>query len=54
MVGGTNLSGPLAGSFHVVTEAGPKGNIGVMPFREAVSSLDIANMFAGAWIWTAW
>lgn len=41
-----NLSGPLAGSFHVVTEAGPRGNIGVMPFREAVSSLDIANMFA--------
>lgn len=41
-----NLSGPLAGSFHVVTETGPKGNIGVMPFREAVSSLDIANMFA--------
>ena len=39
------LSGPLAGSFHVKTEEGPKGRIGVMPFREAVSSLEITNMF---------
>lgn len=39
------LSGPLAGSFHVKTDSGPKGRIGVMPFREAVSSLEITNMF---------
>ena len=39
------LSGPLAGSFHIKTELGPVGRIGVMPFREAVSSLEVANMF---------
>jgi hypothetical protein len=39
------LSGPMAGSFHVKTDAGPQGRIGVMPFREAVSTLSITNMF---------
>lgn len=40
------LAGPMAGSFHVMTKEGPKGRIGVMPFRESVSSLEVANMFA--------
>ena len=35
----------MSGSFHVKTEAGPTGRIGVMPFRESVSSVDVANMF---------
>ncbi|MDG1139004.1 MAG: hypothetical protein P8N49_05735 [Opitutales bacterium] len=39
------LSGPMAGSFHVKTNSGPQGRIGVMPFREAVSTLSITNMF---------
>jgi hypothetical protein len=39
------LSGPMAGSFHVKTNSGPQGRIGVMPFREAVSTLAITNMF---------
>ena len=41
-----DLSGPMAGSFHVKTDDGPKGRIGVMPFRESVSTLEVANMFA--------
>ena len=41
-----DLSGPMAGSFHIKTEEGPKGRIGVMPFRESVSILEVANMFA--------
>ena len=40
-----DLSGPMAGSFHVKTDLGPMGRIGVMPFRESVSSTDVANMF---------
>ncbi|NBR22169.1 MAG: hypothetical protein EBT88_17810, partial [Proteobacteria bacterium] len=40
-----DLSGPMAGSFHVKTDLGPMGRIGVMPFRESVSSVDVANMF---------
>ena len=40
-----DISGPMAGSFHVKTELGPMGRIGVMPFRESVSSVDVANMF---------
>jgi len=40
-----DLSGPMAGSFHVKTKLGPSGRIGVMPFRESVSSVDVANMF---------
>ena len=40
-----DLSGPMAGSFHVKTDSGPKGRIGVMPFRQQVSTLDVANMF---------
>ena len=40
------LAGPMAGSFHAKTENGPQGRIGVMPFRETVSSLEMANMFA--------
>ena len=40
-----DLSGPMAGSFHVKTDSGPKGRIGVMPFRQKVSTLDVANMF---------
>jgi hypothetical protein len=40
------LGGPMAGSFHVITQEGPQGRIGVMPFRETVSSLEVANMFA--------
>jgi len=41
-----DLAGPMAGSFHIKTEKGPQGRIGVMPFRETVSSLEMANMFA--------
>ena len=41
-----DISGPMAGSFHVKTDLGPIGRIGVMPFRESVSSVDVANMFA--------
>ena len=41
-----DLSGPMAGSFHVKTDLGPMGRIGVMPFRETVSSVDVANMFS--------
>jgi hypothetical protein len=40
-----DLSGPMAGSFHIKTKDGPKGRIGVMPFREQVSTVDVANMF---------
>ena len=40
-----DLSGPMAGSFHVKTKDGPQGRIGVMPFRELVSTVDVANMF---------
>lgn len=40
-----DLSGPMAGSFHVKTKSGPIGRIGVMPFRQQVSTLDVANMF---------
>ena len=40
-----DLSGPMAGCFHVKTDSGPKGRIGVMPFRQQVSTLDVANMF---------
>ena len=40
-----DLSGPMAGSFHVKTKEGPQGRIGVMPFREQVSTVDVANMF---------
>jgi len=40
------LAGPMAGSFHVKTKEGPQGRIGIMPFRESVSSLEVANMFA--------
>jgi len=41
-----DLSGPMAGSFHVKTTNGPQGRIGVMPFRESVSTVDVANMFS--------
>ncbi len=41
-----DLSGPMAGSFQVKSPQGPTGRIGVMPFRESVSSLEVANMFA--------
>lgn len=41
-----DISGIMAGSFHVKTDLGPMGRIGVMPFRESVSSVDVANMFA--------
>ena len=41
-----DLSGPMAGSFHIVTKTGQKGRIGVMPFRENVSTVDVANMFS--------
>lgn len=40
------LSGPMAGSFHIVTKDGKRGRIGVMPFRESVSNIDVANMFS--------
>jgi hypothetical protein len=40
-----DLSGPMAGSFHIKTQEGPQGRIGVMPFREQVSTVDVANMF---------
>jgi hypothetical protein len=40
-----DISGPMAGSFHVKTDLGEMGRIGVMPFRESVSSADVANMF---------
>lgn len=40
-----DLSGPMAGSFHIKTKDGPQGRIGVMPFREQVSTVDVANMF---------
>lgn len=40
-----DLSGPMAGSFHIKTELGPSGRIGVMPFREAVATRDVVNMF---------
>ncbi len=40
-----DLTGPMAGSFHVKTKSGQQGRIGVMPFRETVSTIDVANMF---------
>ena len=40
-----DLSGPMAGSFHIKTQDGPQGRIGVMPFREQVSTVNVANMF---------
>ena len=40
------MSGMMAGSFHVKTEQGPRGRIGVMPFRESVETTSIINMFA--------
>ena len=38
-----DLFGPMAGSFHVKTDLGPMGKIGVMAFRESVSNVDLAN-----------
>jgi len=40
------MSGMMAGSFHIKTELGPRGRIGVMPFRESVETASIVNMFA--------
>ena len=40
------ISGMMAGSFHIKTEDGPRGRIGVMPFRESVKTTNIVNMFA--------
>lgn len=40
------MSGMMAGSFHVRTSHGPRGRIGVMPFREEVKTTQIVNMFA--------
>jgi hypothetical protein len=40
------MSGMMAGSFHVKTSLGPRGRIGVMPFRESVETTQIVNMFA--------
>ena len=40
------MGGMMAGSFHVKTTDGPKGRIGVMPFRESVEATSIVNMFA--------
>jgi hypothetical protein len=40
------MSGIMAGSFHVKTSLGPRGRIGVMPFRESVETTQIVNMFA--------
>ena len=39
------LGGMMAGSFHVKTDEGPSGRIGVMPFRESVATTSIVNMF---------
>ena len=36
----------MAGSFHIKTDEGPRGRIGVMPFRESVQTTNIVNMFA--------
>jgi len=40
------MSGMMAGSFHIKTSLGPRGRIGVMPFRESVETTQIVNMFA--------
>ena len=40
------MGGLMAGSFHIKTEDGPRGRIGVMPFRESVQTTNIVNMFA--------
>ena len=40
------MSGIMAGSFHIKTPLGPRGRIGVMPFRESVETTQIVNMFA--------
>ena len=40
------MSGMMAGSFHIKTSFGPRGRIGVMPFRESVETTQIVNMFA--------
>ena len=40
------MGGMMAGSFHIKTEEGPRGRIGVMPFRESVQTTNIVNMFA--------
>lgn len=40
------MSGMMAGSFHIKTPLGPRGRIGVMPFRESVETTQIVNMFA--------
>ena len=40
------MSGIMAGSFHIKTPMGPRGRIGVMPFRESVETTQIVNMFA--------
>jgi len=42
----TGMAGMMAGSFHVKTPHGPRGRIGVMPFRESVETTQIVNMFA--------
>jgi len=39
------MSGMMAGSFHIKTELGPRGRIGVMPFRESVETTQTVNMF---------
>ena len=40
------VSGMMAGSFHIKTDEGPRGRIGVMPFRDSVEMTSIVNMFA--------
>jgi hypothetical protein len=42
----SGMSGMMAGSFHIKTPLGPRGRIGVMPFRESVETTQIVNMFA--------
>jgi hypothetical protein len=39
------MGGMMAGSFHVKTDNGPRGRIGVMPFRDSVEITSIVNMF---------
>ena len=40
------MGGIMAGSFHIKTDDGPQGRIGVMPFRDSVETSQVVNMFA--------
>ena len=44
-----DISGPMAGSFHVKTDLGPMGRIGVMPFENPFQCGCRQHVWDGTW-----